>query len=253
MYKQDEKRFIELFSKLTGISKTKLENYLNEYSINSIFEHPASLTLNQKQIEKIKSINEMNNLYSNLYKHKQIYKVTDPQVVGDYFKNKFNNIMDREYLAVAFLDTKNQIIEAKTIFTGTLNASLVHPRDIMKEALILDSNSIIITHNHPSGDPTPSSEDRNITYRLVEAGEALGIKVLDHVITGRDRYYSFKERNESSIFGSSGQPTGNSSREKPSLNYKIEKAKEKADKVNKDIKSEIKVETERNKWIVVDK
>jgi len=247
MYKQDEKRFIELFSKLTGISKTKVQNYLKEYSINSIFEHPTSLTLNQKQLEKIKSINEMNNLYSNLYQHKQIYKVTDPQVIGEYFKNKFNNIMDREYLAVAFLDTKNQIIEAKTIFTGTLNTSLVHPRDIMKEALMLDSNSIIITHNHPSGDPTPSQEDRNITFRLVEAGEALGIKVLDHVITGRDRYYSFKERKESSIFGSSGQPTGNFSREKLSLDYKIEKAKEKSKERNNENKSntEIKMETER--------
>ncbi len=241
MYKQDEGRFIELFSKLTGVSKTKLTNYLKEYSINSIFEHPSSLTTNQRELEKIKSINEMNNLYSNLYQHKKIYKVTSPQIIGDYFKNKFNNIMDREYLAVAFLDTKNQIIEAKTIFTGTLNASLVHPRDIMKEAILLDSKNIIITHNHPSGDPTPSTEDRAITARLVDAGKALDINLLDHIITGRNRYYSFKEQYEPSLNGYGGQVRDISLREK------IENVKEKADKINRENKSnpEIKMETER--------
>lgn len=246
MYKQDEKRFIELFSSLTGISKTKIEKYLKEYSINSIFEHPASLTTNQKQLDKIKSINEMNNLYGNLYQHKQIYKITDPRDVGQYFQNKFNNIMDREYLAIAFLDTKNQIIEAKTIFTGTLNASLVHPRDIMKEALILDSNSIVVSHNHPSGNPEPSQEDRAITARLVEAGASLGIKVLDHIIAGRNSYYSFKEHNEPAIYGVKGTPTGRISREKESLSYKINKAKDKAQEVNKEINLDNRVEMERN-------
>lgn len=239
MYKQDESRFIELFSKLTGVSKTKLQNYLKEYSINSIFEHPSSLTTNQKQLDKIKSINEMNNLYSNLYQHKKIYKITGPQIIGEYFKNKFNNIMDREYLAVAFLDTKNQVIEAKTIFTGTLNASLVHPRDIMKEAILLDSKSIIVTHNHPSGDPTPSAEDRNITSRLVDAGKALDINLLDHIITGRNSYYSFKEQYEASLNGYSGQVRDMSLREK------IEKVKEKSSEVNKDIKLDNKMEIER--------
>ncbi len=239
MYKQDEGRFIELFSKLTGVSKTKLTNYLKEYSINSIFEHPSSLTTNQRELDKIKSIIEMNNLYSNLYQHKQVYKITSPQIIGDYFKNRFNNIMDREYLAVAFLDTKNQIIEAKTIFTGTLNASLVHPRDIMKEALLLDSKNIIVTHNHPSGDPTPSVEDRNITARLVDAGKALDINLLDHIITGRNRYYSFKEKDEPSLNGYSGQVKDMSLRER------IDKAKEKASEVNKDIKLDNKVEIER--------
>lgn len=246
MYKQDENRFIELFSKLTGVSKTKLTNYLKEYSINSIFEHPTSLTTNENQLKKIKSINEMNNLYTNLSQHKDFYKITGPEVVGDYFKNRFNNITDREYLSVAFLDTKNQIIEAKIIFTGTLASSLVHPRDIMKEALMLDSNSIIVSHNHPSGNPDPSVEDKRITARLVEAGSALGINVLDHVITGRNSYYSFKEHNEASLDGISGQALGRKTFEKPSLDYKIKEAKEKADKINKGKGPEIKVEIERS-------
>lgn len=246
MYKQDENRFIELFSKLTGVSKTKLTNYLKEYSINSIFEHPTSLTTNQNQLKKIKSINEMNNLYSNLSQHKDIYKITSPQDIGSYFQNRFNNIMDREYLSVAFLDTKNQIIEAKIIFTGTLSASLVHPRDIMKEALMLDSNSIIISHNHPSGNSYPSVEDRSITSRLVEAGSALGIKVLDHIITGRNNYYSFKEHNESSLVSEFETSYGSAVKERTSLSDRIDKVKEKSKEVNKDKKQEIKVEVERN-------
>ncbi|MBU5428419.1 DNA repair protein RadC [Tissierella pigra] len=246
MYKQDENRFIELFSKLTGVSKTKLTNYLNEYSINSIFEHPTSLTTNESQLNKIKSINEMNNLYNNLSQHKDIYKITSPQDIGSYFQNRFNNIMDREYLSVAFLDTKNQIIEAKIIFTGTLAASLVHPRDIMKEALMLDSNSIIISHNHPSGNSYPSVEDRSITSRLVEAGSALGIKVLDHIITGRNNYYSFKEHNESSLVSEFETSYGSVVKEKTSLSEKIDRAKEKSKEVNKDKKQEIKLEAERN-------
>lgn len=247
MYKQDENRFIELFSKLTGVSKTKLTNYLKEYSINSIFEHPTSLTTNENQLKKIKSINEMNNLYSNLSQHKDFYKITSPQDVGNYFQNRFNNIMDREYLSVAFLDTKNQVIEAKIIFTGTLSASLVHPRDIMKEALMLDSNSIIISHNHPSGNPYPSVEDRGITSRLVEAGSALGIKVLDHIITGRNSYYSFKEHNESSLVSEFETSYGSVTRERTrtSLSDRIDKVKEKSKEVNKDKNPEVKIESER--------
>lgn len=246
MYKIDENRFIELFSKLTGVSKTNLKNYLKEYSINSIFEHPASLTNNENQLKKINSLNEMNNLYANLSQHKGVYKVTGPQDIGPYFQNRFNNIMDREYLSVAFLDTKNQIIEAKIIFTGTLSASLVHPRDIMKEALMLDSNSIIISHNHPSGNSYPSVEDRSITSRLVEAGSALGIKVLDHIITGRNSYYSFKEHNESSLVSEFETPYGSAVKERTSLSDRINKVKEKSKEVNKDKKQEIKVEAERN-------
>ncbi|MSU02142.1 JAB domain-containing protein [Tissierella pigra] len=246
MYKQDESKFIELFSKLTGVSKATLKNYLKEYSINSIFEHPASLTTNESQLNKIKSINEMNNLYNNLSQHKDIYKITSPQDIGSYFQNRFNNIMDREYLSVAFLDTKNQVIEAKIIFTGTLSASLVHPRDIMKEALMLDSNSIIISHNHPSGNPHPSVEDRGITARLVEAGSALGIKVLDHIITGRNSYYSFKEHNESALVSEFETSYGSLAKERTSLSDKIDRAKEKSKEVNKDKKPQVKIELERN-------
>ena len=99
---------------------------------------------------------------------------------------------DRENFLVISLDTKNHINGINVISTGTLNSSLVHPREVFKMAILNNSNSIIIAHNHPSGDTEPSNEDIKVTDRLVECGKILGIEVLDHIIVG-DGYYSFKE------------------------------------------------------------
>jgi len=93
------------------------------------------------------------------------------------------------------LDSKNKIIKDEIISTGILNASLVHPREVFKSAIKESANAIILVHNHPSGDPTPSEEDKRITKILFDAGKFLDIKLLDHVIIG-DTYYSFKEKGE---------------------------------------------------------
>ena len=100
---------------------------------------------------------------------------------------------DRENFLVISLDTKNHINGINVISTGTLNSSLVHPREVFKMAILNNSNSIIIAHNHPSGDTEPSNEDIKVTDRLIECGEILGIEVLDHIIVG-EGYYSFKEK-----------------------------------------------------------
>lgn len=238
MYKKDQDKFIELFSKLTGVPKSKLNNYLKEYSINSIFEHPSSVTTIPKQLDKINAINKMNNLYENLSQHKDLYKITGPEAAADYFKNYFKNYMDREYLAAAFLDTKNQIIETKIIFTGTINASIASPRDIIKEALLLDSKSILLSHNHPSGDPQPSNEDINITERIVDAGIAIDINLVDHIITGRDGYHSLRESHDF-LFYNGVQSKGTT------LSEKIKEAKEKSSDYNKNIEVKDKIELER--------
>lgn len=100
---------------------------------------------------------------------------------------------DRENFLVISLDTKNHINGINVISTGTLNSSLVHPREVFKMAILNNSNSIIIAHNHPSGDTEPSNEDIKVTDKLVECGKILGIEVLDHIIVG-EGYYSFKEK-----------------------------------------------------------
>lgn len=103
--------------------------------------------------------------------------------------------LKKEHFKVAILDTKNQIITIENISVGNLNSSIVHPREVFNAAIRRSGNSIILIHNHPSGDPTPSKEDINITNRLIESGNILGIKVLDHIVIGDNKYISFKERN----------------------------------------------------------
>lgn len=99
----------------------------------------------------------------------------------------------REKLVVLYLDTKNQVLKEEVVSIGSLNSSIVHPREVFKSALMESSASVIISHNHPSGDPTPSKEDIAITEKLIEGGKILGIDVLDHVIIGDGRYVSLKD------------------------------------------------------------
>jgi len=98
-----------------------------------------------------------------------------------------------EVVTMLTLDTKNQVTGIFEVSRGTINSSLVHPREVFKRALLHNATSIILLHNHPSGDPKPSTEDVNMTKRIVEAGSILGVNVLDHVIIGHDRHASLKE------------------------------------------------------------
>lgn len=101
---------------------------------------------------------------------------------------------DRENFVIVCLDTRNNITAIHTVSVGNINSTIVHPREVFKIAILANSNSIIIAHNHPSGDPSPSEEDKEMTKRMIDAGDILGIQVLDHIITGDDAtYISLKE------------------------------------------------------------
>ncbi|ACL76892.1 RadC family protein [Ruminiclostridium cellulolyticum] len=102
--------------------------------------------------------------------------------------------LKKEMFKAILLDTKNKVLKTESISIGSLNASIVHPREVFSEAVKCGCNSIIFIHNHPSGDPTPSKEDLQTTDRLINAGNILGIKVLDHIILGDGRYVSLKEQ-----------------------------------------------------------
>lgn len=99
-----------------------------------------------------------------------------------------------EHFCILCLNAKNKIVGVHTISIGSLNASIVHPREVFKAAMLNNASKIICLHNHPSGDPEPSQEDIETTRRLVEAGEIIGIKVLDHVIIGEQSYLSMREK-----------------------------------------------------------
>ncbi|RBP46715.1 RadC family protein [Garciella nitratireducens] len=118
--------------------------------------------------------------------------IKSPLDVVDYLMEEMRYCMEENF-NVVLLDTKNRVISVENITKGIVNASLVHPREVFKIAIRKNSTSVILVHNHPSGDPTPSKEDRAITIRLIKAGEIIGIHVLDHIIIGDGHYLSFKE------------------------------------------------------------
>lgn len=121
--------------------------------------------------------------------------VRSPQDAANFMMDELQHLT-QEHFVCLFLNTKNEVIGKETIFVGSLNASIVHPREVFRKAVQHASAAIICLHNHPSGDPTPSREDRHVTKRLFEAGQILGIDVLDHIIIGEQRFYSMKENGQ---------------------------------------------------------
>ena len=117
--------------------------------------------------------------------------ISSPADVDRLLRGRIANL-DRENFVVVLLNTKNEVIDTPLVSVGTLSASLVHPREVFKPAIRASAASVILAHNHPSGKVEPSREDREVTKRLKESAEILGIEVLDHVIVG-DGYYSMKE------------------------------------------------------------
>lgn len=139
-------------------------------------------------IVKIKIVKEG----SVLYKSRKIRTAFD---AADLFRQFLGEEPDREVFLVMCLDTKNCPTALQLAFTGSLNATIVHPREVMKLAILSNSAAIIVGHNHPSGDPTPSREDIEVTRRLVESGNIIGVDVLDHIVLGEAQsFISLKEK-----------------------------------------------------------
>ena len=120
-------------------------------------------------------------------------KIRSPQDVSDLLMEEMRHL-DREHFKALSLDTKNRVICVETVSIGSLNSSIVHPRELFKNPLKRSSAALILVHNHPSGDPTPSSEDIEVTRRLCEVGKILGIEILDHVIIGEKSIVSLREK-----------------------------------------------------------
>ena len=152
-------------------------------------EAPKTRCIKFKQIKAVYETLTVNEGAGNYLSPKIRY--TNPTQIFDTFS--FLQDETKEYFIALHLDGKNRILCCDICSIGSLNQSIVHPREVFKTALLSSAAAIILLHNHPSGDPTPSSEDLEVTRRLREAGDLLGIKVLDHIIIG-STYYSFVER-----------------------------------------------------------
>ncbi len=144
-----------------------------------------------KAVQLLASV-ELGRRISNL-NYDDRYVIRSPEDGAKYVMNDMR-FLTQEHFVALYLNTKNQVLQKQTVFIGSLNASIVHPREVYKEALRYSAAAIICMHNHPSGDPSPSREDIEVTKRLAECGKIIGIELLDHLIIGENKFVSLKEK-----------------------------------------------------------
>lgn len=176
----------EILSKVTNIKELNNINYEELIKIDGIgytkaITILAAIELSNRLNQEIETLNNI--------------KFNNSKVVFDYFKNKIGT-KKQEYFYAVYLDNKKNIIKEKLLYIGTINQTLIHPREIFKEAYNLSASSIICIHNHPSGNPLPSNEDLIMTSNLIDIGNIMGIKIVDHIIISKNNYYSFFENND---------------------------------------------------------
>ena len=170
---------------------------INEYGLDKLFE--CSL----KELQEIKGIGPSKAMQiltiAELQKRinqskKPVKKISCAEDVFNLMHEKLKDKKE-EHFYVLMLDTKNNLIGEQLISKGILDSSIVHPREVFRPAIKNSASKIILVHNHPSGDPTPSQEDLDITEKIMGVGEELGIKVLDHIILGGEEFWGWKEKN----------------------------------------------------------
>ena len=190
-----------------------LKNGYKDYSVkdisNNILKDIKDITeLKYKSINeltKIKGIGKVKaiTLLSSIELGKRVYqdkdnidiKLNSSKLIYNYIKDKLK-YKKQEYFYVLYLDSKKYLIDEKLLFIGTLDKSNVHPREIFKYAYLNSSKSIVLIHNHPSGDTLPSKEDILFTNNVLEISKIIGITVIDHLIIGNNNYYSFYDNND---------------------------------------------------------
>lgn len=173
-----------LLVEVEGLDGLLTSNYAEMTNIKGIKRIKASQLIAMMELFK---------RFKTLRGQNQDYKISSPTDIANLLINEMSDL-NQEVLKLIMLNTKNKVIGIKDVFKGSLNSSIVHPREIFNEAIKRNSASIIICHNHPSGDPTPSKEDINITIRLKECGVIMGINLLDHIIIGNTKFVSLKEK-----------------------------------------------------------
>jgi len=174
-------RLLSEFEGLNGLLNTGLSDIKRIKGIKNI------------KASQILAMGELFRRFNSLRAIKNNQRISSPKDVANLLINEMIDLK-QEILKLIMLDTKNNILGIKDVFKGSLNSSIVHPREIFNEALKKSSSSIIICHNHPSGDPTPSKEDINITIRIKECSKIIGIDLLDHIIVGKKKFISLKEK-----------------------------------------------------------
>ena len=184
----EEMTNVELLSTVLGVS----EENLSYGQLSDIVTAPRAIKgVGEKKSKQLFAIAEITRRLMQTVDRPEV--VHGPEDAAHFLmpKLRFETV---EHFGVLILNTKNHIIASPTISTGSLTASVVHPREVFWEILKYPAASVLLFHNHPSGDPSPSHEDIAVTHRLVKAGKVLDIPILDHVIVGNNRFTSLKEK-----------------------------------------------------------
>lgn len=166
-------------------------NELSNIEINTLMKIEGMSKI--KAIEIVAAIELGRRVYED-NKYKDLVYLTSPMAIVDYFHTLYKNVT-QEMFYVVYLDNQKKYINKKLLFLGTVNYSLVHPREIFKTAYLLSASYIVCIHNHPSGNSTPSKNDIDLTKKIEQLGNLHGIILMDHIIIGNDNYYSFFEDN----------------------------------------------------------
>lgn len=187
----------------TGTKNKNVEDLaleiLNKYKLNELKEISINELIKIKGIGEVKAIEIITaielgkRIFS--YPKKELKTFHNPKEIWKYYKYLFID-KKQELFYCLYFDNKQRIIGKKLLFIGTINQSIIHPREIFKEAYKLSASSIICLHNHPSNDITPSKEDVDFTKKIIEIGKIQGIPILDHIIITDNLYYSFYEQNK---------------------------------------------------------
>ena len=186
----------------TGLKGENVENIslklLNKYNIEDLKNISLEELISIKGIGKVKGIELLSciELGKRIYlkENKKLTKLSTPKDIFNNVKYLFID-KNQEYFYCLYFNNKQELINKKLLFIGTINQSITHPREIFKEAYKLSASTIICIHNHPSNDTTPSKADIEFTKNLVKIGRIQGIPVIDHIIIGSNNYYSFLEHN----------------------------------------------------------
>ena len=171
-------------AKLTGLSLLDLDSM----TVRELQQHG----LTAAQAARVKAAFELGRqlLEAEAYLHGNTPMVSSPEEAYRYMRPRYVNEY-REHFDVLMMNNRNRLIRHHRVSTGSLTASVVHPREVFHPVIRESAASVIFIHNHPSGDPSPSREDVDITHRLRQVGEVMGIRIHDHVVCGHDRFFSF--------------------------------------------------------------
>ncbi len=171
---------IEHFGGLVGLGGAEVEEFMSFRGVG----RAGAL--------RLKALFEVGRRYVTSCREQSITKIRSPEDVAALMVPEMREL-DREHFKAILLNTKNCILKIVTVAIGSLNAALVHPREIFKAAVVASAAGIIIVHNHPTGNPEPSREDKELTVRFARCGELMGIDLVDHIIIGGNRFTSMRE------------------------------------------------------------